>query len=83
MPSNKLVGQIHDRRPAILERESYDRWLNLEPDPHDLLISYPSEAMTMWPISTRVNRPENDDPSILDRGTEPVDWQAPLEQADL
>jgi hypothetical protein len=37
----------------------------------------------MWPISTRVNRPENDNPSILDRGTEPVDWQAPLEQADL
>ena len=36
----------------------------------------------MWPISTRVNRPENDNPSILDRGTEPVDWQAPLEQAD-
>ena len=37
----------------------------------------------MWPMSTRVNRPENDNPSILDRGTEPVDWQASLEQADL
>jgi hypothetical protein len=22
--------------------------------------------MRMWPISTRVNKPENDDPSILD-----------------
>jgi hypothetical protein len=28
--------------------------------------SFPSEAMRMWPISTRVNKPENDDPSILD-----------------
>jgi hypothetical protein len=27
---------------------------------------FPSEAMRMWPISTRVNKPENDDPSILD-----------------
>jgi putative SOS response-associated peptidase YedK len=67
VPSNELVGQIHNRMPAILERERYDRWLSLEPDPHELLISYPSEAMTMWPISTRVNKPENDEPSILDR----------------
>lgn len=57
---------------------SPDRWLSLEPDPHDLLITYPSEPMTMWPISTRVNNPENDDPSLLDRAKEPVDWQAPL-----
>jgi putative SOS response-associated peptidase YedK len=79
VPSNELVGQVHDQMPAILEPKSYDRWLGLEPDPHDLLISYPSEDMTIRPISTRVNKPENDDPSILDRAAEPVDWQAPLE----
>jgi putative SOS response-associated peptidase YedK len=67
MPSNELVAQIHDRMPAILEPKSYNRWLGLEPDPHDLLITYPSEPMTMWPISTRVNAPENDDASLLDR----------------
>jgi putative SOS response-associated peptidase YedK len=78
VPSNDLVAQIHNRMPAILEPRSYDRWLSNEPDPHDLLISYPSEHMTMWPISARVNTPENDDPSILDRAAEPVDWQAPL-----
>jgi hypothetical protein len=33
-------------------------WLSLEPDPHDLLITYASEPMTMWPISTRVNKPD-------------------------
>jgi len=33
VPSNELVGQIHNRMPAILEPESYDRWLALEPDP--------------------------------------------------
>ena len=78
VPSNELVGQIHNRMPAILKPETYDRWLGLEPDPHDLLITYPSEPMTMWPISTRVNKPENDDPSILERVAEPMDWQAPL-----
>jgi putative SOS response-associated peptidase YedK len=76
VPSNELVGQIHNR---ILKPETYDRWLGLEPEPYDLLITYPSEPMTMWPISTRVNKPENDDPSILDRVGEPVDWQAPLD----
>jgi putative SOS response-associated peptidase YedK len=78
VPSNDLVGQIHNRMPAILKPESYERWLSLEPDPHDLLITYPSEAMIMWPIFTRVNKPENDDPSILDQMAEPTDWQAPL-----
>ena len=43
-----------------------------------LLIPYPAEPMTMWPISTRVNKPENDEPSILDRA-ESLDWQAPLD----
>jgi putative SOS response-associated peptidase YedK len=78
VPSNELVAQIHDRMPAILKPAGYERWLGLDPDPHDLLITYPSERMTMWPISTRVNKPENDDPGILDRVAEPLDWQAPL-----
>ena len=78
VPSNDLVSQIHNRMPAILTPESYDHWLGLEPDPHELLITYPSEPMTMWPISIRVNKPENDEPSLLDRVEEPVDVWAPL-----
>ena len=52
--------------PAILAPGDYDRWLSAEPDPHDLLVTYPSEPMRMWPISKRVNKPENDDPAILE-----------------
>jgi putative SOS response-associated peptidase YedK len=71
--SNELVRPIHDRMPVIIPPESYDRWLSLlDPDPRDLLVAYPAEPMTMWPISTRVNKPENDDPSILERVDEPV-----------
>ena len=78
VPSNPLVAKIHNRMPAILDPGSYDRWLSTEPDPHDLLMSYPSEPMTMWPISARVNKPENDDPSLLDRTGDPFDVWAPL-----
>jgi len=27
---------------------------------------FPAELMRMWPISTRVNKPENDDPSMVE-----------------
>jgi putative SOS response-associated peptidase YedK len=42
------------------------RWLSDEPDPHDLMRQFLAGLMRMWPISTRVNKPENDDPSIVD-----------------
>jgi putative SOS response-associated peptidase YedK len=65
--------RIHDRMPVIIPPESYDRWLStLDPDPRDLLVPYPAGPMMMWPISTRVNKPENDESSILDRVDEPV-----------
>ena len=78
VPSNQVVAKIHNRMPAILEPKTYDRWLGFEPDPHDVLITYPSEPMTMWPISTRVNKPENDEPSLLDRNGDAFDVWAPL-----
>ena len=65
-PANELVGMIHDRMPAVLARADYDRWLGTEPDPRDLLRPFPSELMAMWPISTRVNSPSNDDEHLLE-----------------
>lgn len=52
--------------PAILRPEHYTRWLGDEPNPHDLLQPFPADLMRMWPISTKVNKPENDDPSVLE-----------------
>jgi putative SOS response-associated peptidase YedK len=59
--ANELVAQIHDRTPAILKPEYYERWLGPEPDPHELLVPFPSAPMTMWPISKRVNAQNNDE----------------------
>jgi putative SOS response-associated peptidase YedK len=66
VPPSGLVAQIHNRMPAILRTEDYDRWLGDEADPNDVLKPFPAELLRMSPISTRVNKPENDDPSILD-----------------
>jgi putative SOS response-associated peptidase YedK len=63
--ANELVAEIHDRMPAILRAEDYDRWLGVEPDPRELLKPFPAEPMMMWPVSTRVNTPKNDDADLL------------------
>jgi putative SOS response-associated peptidase YedK len=65
--ANELIAEIHDRMPVIVPPESYDHWLStLDPDPRGLLVPYPSGPMVKWPISTRVNKPANDDAAILD-----------------
>ncbi len=70
--ANELVAEIHNRMPLIIAPADYQRWLGDEPDPHDLMRPFPVEPMRMWPISTRVNKPENDDPSIV----EPIELSA-------
>ena len=61
--ANDLVAKLHDRMPVIVCREHWDQWLGDEP-PADLLRPFPPEPMTMWPVSTRVNTPKNDEPSL-------------------
>jgi putative SOS response-associated peptidase YedK len=57
---------IHDRMPVILAPGDYARWVSDEPDPCDLMRPFAADLMRMWPISARVNKPENDDPSIVE-----------------
>jgi putative SOS response-associated peptidase YedK len=65
--ANDLVRDIHDRMPVIVPLASYDRWLSaIEPDPRDMLVPYSPKLIRMWPISTRVNNPDHDDPAILE-----------------
>jgi len=66
MGAQGLRSEIHDRMPLILAPSDYARWLSDEPDPRELMRSFPADPMRMWPISTRVNKPENDDPSIVE-----------------
>jgi putative SOS response-associated peptidase YedK len=68
--ANELLAGIHDRMPVILPPEAFDRWLApVEPDPRDLLVPYPPEPMTMWPISLRINSAVNDDAALLERAS--------------
>ncbi len=70
---NELARALHDRMPVILRPEDYDRWL--DPVATDLkslevlLRPFPSELMIAYPVSTLVNKPENDAPECI----EPLD----------
>ena len=64
--ANELVAEIHDRMPLILTPGDYNRWLSEEPDPRDLLAAVSGRAdADVADIDAR-NKPENDDPSLLD-----------------
>ena len=60
------MGEIHDRMPVILAPGDYARWLGEEDDPRNLMRPFPASLMRMWPISPRVNKPENDDAAIIE-----------------
>ena len=60
------MADIHSRMPLILAPADYVRWLSDEPDPRQLMRPFLTALMRMWPISTRVNKPANDDPSIVE-----------------
>jgi putative SOS response-associated peptidase YedK len=63
---NAVVAPLHDRMPLILAPGDYDRRLGAEPDPADLLRPYPADEMAAWPVSTRVNKADNEDAGLLD-----------------
>jgi putative SOS response-associated peptidase YedK len=64
--ANDLMSEIHDRMPVILPAAAYGHWLAAEdPDPRQLLVPHASAPMFMWPVTTRVNKPANDDAEIL------------------
>lgn len=68
--ANELVGELHDRMPAILQPESYDTWFNPATDREELkelLTPLPALKMKMHPVSSAVNHPENDTSGLIVR----------------
>ena len=68
--ANDLMDEIHHRMPVILHPEDYDVWLDPDFDEKELLTSllkpYPADAMEAYPVSRRVNKPSNNEPSVLE-----------------
>lgn len=64
--SNKLLADLNDRMPLIIEQSDRDRWLGEEEHPGDLLRPPPSEGMTRWLVSPQVNSLKHNSRSLLE-----------------
>lgn len=56
VPANKLIAPIHDRMPAILRNQDFRRWIGPEEDPHDLLVPYAGDDLSISPPAGKSRR---------------------------
>ena len=67
---NKLVAEVHDRMPVILEPKDFEAWEKADPKEAAELMKPADEAVLQkWPVSKRVNssRTDGDDATLIDR----------------
>ncbi len=68
--ANDLMGEIHHRMPVILHPENYGAWLDRGFDEKealiDLLRAYPSDEMEAYAVNRKVNKPSNNEPSVIE-----------------
>jgi putative SOS response-associated peptidase YedK len=69
--ANDLLEPIHERMPVVLPESEWDAWLDPENQDVDaleaLLVPAPAAEFEMWPVSTLVNKADNDGPELLER----------------
>ena len=64
---NDLMEPIHDRMPVVLPDGAEKTWLTAAPDERaDMCQPYPEDDLEAYEISTHVNSPGNDDPSVIE-----------------
>lgn len=68
--ANDLMRPVHNRMPVILPESAWETWLDPENEDVDslqaLLVPEAAGELALYPISTRVNRPTNNDISLLE-----------------
>ena len=68
---NKMMANLHDRMPLLLDRKNQEDWLNPQMKDKDylqqLVKPFPSEEMTAYEVSTAVNKPVYNGPELVER----------------
>jgi putative SOS response-associated peptidase YedK len=67
--ANDALRDLHHRMPVILHAEDYDLWLSSQEQTHEtlgpLLRPYETDPIHYHPVSTAVNKPHNDDATLI------------------
>ena len=70
--ANRTLSPIHHRMPVVLAPDAHGSWLDPSQDARPLLKPCPDDWLEAEMIGLRINRPANDDPSVLEPATRPV-----------
>ena len=69
--ANDILAPIHDRMPVMLAEPTWDDWLDPAnadvPALESLLVPAPDDWLEVYPVSTRVNKPDNNDATLIER----------------
>ena len=66
--ANEIIQPLHDRMPMIIAPDDYGVWLTGNVDGASGVLGVSSSVqLEAYPVSTRVNKPENDDPGCIER----------------
>lgn len=67
--ANDLLAPVHERMPVLLPESAWSTWL--DPANHDvealesLLLPAPDDELELWPVSTAVNKADNDSSELV------------------
>jgi putative SOS response-associated peptidase YedK len=68
--ANALVQPVHERMPVVLPESAWAEWLDRDNQDVEklkrLMVPAPVDELEAWPVSTRVNKPENNDPELVE-----------------
>jgi putative SOS response-associated peptidase YedK len=67
-PATAPLRSIHDRMPAVLERDDFEAWLAAETPSEEALrlVLAREPEISAYAISPHVNKPEHDDPGCIE-----------------
>ena len=64
---DEMMEPIHDRMPVVIPDGEEKRWLTADPRERIAMCQpYPDDDLTAYQISTHVNNPAHDDPSVIE-----------------
>ena len=67
--ANGTLSAVHDRMPVILSKDDIAAWLDVRDERADvmpLVRPCPDDWLDMVPVSSRVNKVENDDAGLME-----------------
>jgi len=85
--SNRFLSQLHDRMPVFIDHDRFDDWLDGDAIDEKSRATFLSPAaedlLAMHPVSTRVNSPTHDEPTLIEPIALGENLRPPSEQPRL